>query len=59
MGAMLDKTKGYANEAIGKMKRAAGKAMNRPDIRAKGDAQEAKGDMQKTKGSIKGTINRL
>jgi uncharacterized protein YjbJ (UPF0337 family) len=59
MGEMTDKTKGYANEAMGKMKRAAGNAMNRPDIRADGDAQEAKGDVQKAKGAIKGVVNRV
>ena len=58
MGEMRDKAKGYANEAMGKMKRVAGDAMNRPDIRARGDAQEAKGDFQKAKGSVKGAINR-
>ena len=59
MGEMLDKAKGYANEAAGKTKRAVGDAMNRPDISAKGDAQEAKGDLQKAKGAVKGAINRV
>lgn len=58
MGEMLDKAKGYANETAGKAKRAVGDALNRPDIRARGDAQEAKGDMQKAKGKVKGAINR-
>jgi len=59
MGEMLDKAKGYGNEAVGKAKRAAGDALDRPDIRAEGDAQEAKGDLQKAKGEIKGAINRV
>jgi uncharacterized protein YjbJ (UPF0337 family) len=59
MGEMLDKAKGMANEAAGKTKRAIGDAMDRPDIRAKGDAQEAKGDLQKAKGNVKGAINRI
>ena len=58
MGEMLDKAKGYANEAAGKTKRAAGDALDRPDIRSEGDAQEAKGDLQKAKGAVKGVVNR-
>ena len=52
MGEMIDKAKGYANEAAGKTKRAVGDALDRPDIRAEGDAQEAKGE-------VKGAINRV
>ncbi len=59
MGEMIDKAKGYANEAAGKTKRAVGDALDRPDIRAEGDAQEAKGDLQKAKGEVKGVINRV
>lgn len=59
MGEMLDKTKGYANEAAGKAKRAVGDALDRPDIREDGDAQEAKGDLQKAKGEVKGVVNRI
>ncbi len=59
MGEMLDKAKGYTNEAVGKAKRAAGDALDRPDLRAEGDAQEAKGDLQKAKGEVKGVINRV
>ncbi|MBD3760752.1 CsbD family protein [Sphingomonadaceae bacterium G21617-S1] len=59
MGEMIDKAKGYANEAAGKTKRAVGDALDRPDIRAEGDAQEAKGDLQKAKGEVKGAINRV
>lgn len=59
MGEVIDKAKGYANETVGKAKRAIGDATDRPDIRAEGDAQEAKGDVQKAKGSVKGAINKL
>lgn len=59
MGEMLDKAKGHANEIAGKAKRAIGEAMDRPDIRAEGDAQEAKGDLQKAKGAVKGAINKI
>jgi uncharacterized protein YjbJ (UPF0337 family) len=59
MGEMIDKLKGHANEAAGKVKRAVGDALDRPDISAEGDAQEAKGDLQKAKGSVKGAINKI
>ena len=59
MGEIADKISGAANEAVGKIKRAVGDAMDRPDIAAKGDAQEAKGDLQKAKGDVKGAINRI
>lgn len=56
MGEIIDKLKGHTNEAIGKAKRAVGDAMDRPDIRAEGDAQEAKGDLQKAAGTVKGAL---
>jgi len=56
MGELTDKAKGFANETIGKAKRAIGDATDRPDIRAEGDAQEAVGDLQKAKGSVKGAL---
>ena len=59
MGEFTDKVKGHANEMAGKAKRAVGEAMDRPDIKAKGDAQEAKGDLQKAKGAVKGAINKI
>ncbi len=59
MGEFIDKAKGYANEAAGKVKRAIGEATDRPDITAEGDAQEAKGDLQKAKGDVKGVINKI
>jgi uncharacterized protein YjbJ (UPF0337 family) len=59
MGEMMDKAKGLANEIAGKAKRAVGDAMDRPDIRAEGDAQEAKGDLQKAKGAVKSAINKI
>jgi uncharacterized protein YjbJ (UPF0337 family) len=59
MGEMVDKVKGVANEAAGKVKRAIGDATDNPNLRAEGDAQEAKGDLQKAKGSVKGAINNV
>lgn len=56
VGEISDKIKGHANEAIGKAKRAVGEALDRPDIKAEGNAQEAKGDLQKAKGAVKGAV---
>lgn len=56
MGELTDKAKGYANEAIGKVKRAVGEATDRPELEAKGVAQEAKGDLQKASGAVKGAL---
>lgn len=59
MGELTDKVKGHANELAGKAKRAVGEALDKPDLVAKGDAQEAKGDLQKAKGAVKGKIDKL
>lgn len=63
MGELKDRVKGATNETVGKARRAIGDAMDRPDIRAKGDAQEAKGDMQSAKGKakdmLKGAVDRV
>ena len=56
MGEFTDKAKGAANEAIGTVKQAAGKATNNPDLHAKGVAQERKGEAQNVKGSVKGAL---
>ncbi len=59
MGKIKDKIKGATNEAVGKAKRVVGDALDRPDIRAEGDAQEAKGDLQKAKGDAKGAVKNV
>ena len=56
MGDLKDRVKGATNEAVGKAKRAIGNAMDRPDIRADGDAQEARGDFQTDKGKAKAAV---
>ena len=58
MGEVKDRAKGAVNETVGKAKRTAGKAMDRPDIVAEGNAQEAKGDVQKAVGRAKGALKR-
>ncbi len=63
MSSTTDKIKGHANEAIGKVKRATGKALDDKELEAKGNAQEAKGDAQKAIGkgkeALKDTIDKL
>jgi uncharacterized protein YjbJ (UPF0337 family) len=56
MGSNVDKAKGYANEAAGKVKQGVGKAVGNDRLRAKGAAQEIKGDSQKALGKAKGAI---
>lgn len=56
MGEFTDKTKGAANQAIGKTKAAAGRATDNPELVAKGDAQQAKGAVQKASGAVKGAL---
>ncbi len=52
MGELVDKIKGNANEAIGKVKQQS----NNPDTRAKGVAQELKGKGQQLAGKVKGAL---
>lgn len=56
MGELIDKTKGYANEAAGKTKQAIGNATDNEKLEAEGLAQEAKGDLQKGVGAVKGAF---
>jgi uncharacterized protein YjbJ (UPF0337 family) len=59
MGEMIDKVKGAANQAAGKVKKAVGDATNDPALEAKGAAQELKGKAQQLKGDAKGAVNKL
>lgn len=56
MGEFIDKTKGIANEAIGKAKVAAGQHTDRPDLVVSGAKQQIKGQAQKASGEIKGAL---
>jgi len=58
MTEFIDKIKGAANEAIGKAKVATGKSLDKPEIIAKGAAQEIKGKAQKLKGELEGLYNK-
>ena len=53
-----DKIKGQTNEAIGKVKRGLGKALDDKDLKDKGDLQEAKGDAQTAAGKAKDAIEK-
>lgn len=53
MSSTSDKLKGLANEAVGNVKQAAGKATGNDKLVAEGKAQELKGEAQKTVGDVK------
>lgn len=59
MGSTTDKIKGYANEAAGKVKQAAGKALDKPDLEVEGIAQERKGEAQQALGKGKDAVKKL
>lgn len=63
MGSTTDKVKGAANEAMGNVKQAAGKATDNPRLHAEGAAQERKGEAQQTVGkakdAVKKTVDRM
>ncbi|MEL6063447.1 CsbD family protein [Methylobacterium sp. DCY52] len=53
MSSTSDKLKGLANEAVGNVKQAAGKATGNDKLVAEGKAQELKGEAQKAVGDVK------
>ena len=53
MSSTTDKIKGLANEAVGNVKQAAGKATGNDKLVAEGKAQELKGEAQQTVGKAK------
>ncbi|MFN4154875.1 MAG: CsbD family protein [Paracoccaceae bacterium] len=63
MGSTSDKIKGTANEAVGNVKQAVGKATDNPKLQAEGFVQERKGEAQKavgeTKEAVKKTIDNV
>ncbi len=56
MGELKDKAKGLANEAVGNVKQAVGKATDNKRLRAEGVAQERKGEAQNLAGKVKGAL---
>lgn len=53
MSSTTDKIKGLANEAVGNVKQAAGKATGNDKLVVEGKAQELKGEGQRTVGEAK------
>ncbi|KPX83166.1 Mismatched base pair and cruciform DNA recognition protein [Pseudomonas amygdali pv. mellea] len=58
MSSTSDKAKGMANEAVGNVKQAVGKATDNTKLRAEGKAQELKGEGQQAKGKAKDAIKK-
>lgn len=56
MGEFIDKAKGAANEAIGKVKVAAGTHTDNPELIASGAKQQITGKAQAAAGAIKGAL---
>ena len=56
MSSTGDKIKGMANEAVGNVKQAVGKATDNDRLRAEGKAQELKGEAQQTVGKAKDAV---
>jgi uncharacterized protein YjbJ (UPF0337 family) len=59
MSSTSDKIKGLANEAVGNVKQAVGKAVGNDRLTAEGIAQEVKGDVQQSVGKAKDTVKKL
>lgn len=56
MGEFIDKTKGAANEVIGKAKVSVGQRTDNTDLTIDGVKQQAKGEAQKIAGAAKGAM---
>ena len=56
MSSAGDKVKGAANDAVGHVKQAVGKATGSEKLQAEGMAQEAKGKTEKAVGDAKGAV---
>ncbi|KQB55504.1 hypothetical protein AQS70_05130 [Pseudomonas endophytica] len=58
MSSTGDKIKGMANEAVGNVKQAVGKATDNDKLEAEGKAQELKGEGQQTVGKAKDAVKK-
>lgn len=58
MSSTGDKIKGTANDAMGNVKQAIGKATDNKKLQAEGIAQERKGEAQKAIGEAKDTVKK-
>ena len=59
MSSTIDKLKGLANEAVGNVKQAAGKATGNDKLVVEGKAQELKGEAQRTVGEAKDGVKNV
>ena len=59
MGSTMDKAKGVANEAAGKVKQATGEMIGNPRLEVEGAMQESKGKTQKAVGDAKDAVKKL
>lgn len=59
MGSTTDKIKGLANEAVGNVKQAAGRATDNRKLEAEGLAQERKGEAQQAVGKAKDAVKKI
>ena len=58
MSSTGDKIKGMANEAVGNVKQAVGKATGNDRLRAEGAVQELKGEAQQALGKAKDAVKK-
>ncbi|RMO89231.1 hypothetical protein ALQ33_05101 [Pseudomonas syringae pv. philadelphi] len=58
MSSTSDKIKGMANEAVGNVKQAVGKATDNTKLQVEGKAQELKGEGQQAKGEVKDAVKK-
>ena len=58
MGSATDKANGLANQAAGKVKQAAGRAVGNDRLEAEGLGQEARGKVQKAVGDAKTVVKK-
>ncbi|KPB70380.1 CsbD family protein [Pseudomonas cannabina] len=58
MSSTSDKIKGMANEAVGNVKQAVGKATDNTKLQGEGKAQELKGEGQQAKGEVKDAVKK-
>jgi uncharacterized protein YjbJ (UPF0337 family) len=59
MSSITDKIKGAANEAVGTVKEAAGRALGDQKLEVEGSAQKLKGQAQETLGDAKDAVKKV
>jgi uncharacterized protein YjbJ (UPF0337 family) len=59
MSSTTDKIKGLANEAVGNVKQAVGKAVGNRRLEGEGMVQERKGEVQQAVGKAKDAVKKM